>query len=87
MGLLKDLRFRVSFGVSAEVAVCPQLPPPKSRVLQLFVGTRIHVNVPANDTALLTMLGGKDPETINKYVWPYILSLSLFGLTKVVSRR
>jgi len=54
VGSPEDLRFYVSFGVSAEVASDHNLLPP-TRVPPLFVGTRIHANVPANGTALSTM--------------------------------
>ena len=54
VGSPEDLRFCVSFGVSAEVASDHNCLPP-TRVPPLFVGTRIHANVPANGTALSTM--------------------------------
>ena len=31
---------------------------------------------PPNDTTLSRLLGGKDPKTIHKYIWPYIASLA-----------
>ena len=89
VGSPEDRRFRASFGVSAEVAVeawammadrnC--LPPNPKFVHYLRALTFMRV-YPANDAALSTMLEGKDPKTINKYVWPYIQSL--FGLTEDV---
>ena len=54
VGLPEDLRFCVSFGVSADVASDHNCLAP-TRVPPLFVGTRIHANVPANVTALSTM--------------------------------
>jgi hypothetical protein len=31
---------------------------------------------PANDTALSVALGGSDPKTIRKYIWPMIESIA-----------
>ena len=91
-GLPEDLRFHAFFGVSAEVAVEAwgmmaehNFLPPNPNFLHYLWALAFMQLYPANDTALLAMLGGKDPKTINKYVWPYIQSL--FGLTKVVVRK
>ncbi len=83
-GLPKDLRFRRYFGVSAEVAVqvwdmmgehnCLPHDPEFLNFLWALA--------PANDKALSTLLGGSDPKTIRKYIWPFINSI--FKLDGVV---
>jgi hypothetical protein len=92
VGSPEDLRFHLSFGVSAEVAVEAwgmmadhNFLPPNPKFLHYMWALAFMRMYPANDTTLSTMLGGKDPKTINKYVWPYIQSL--FGLTEVVVSR
>ena len=77
VGLPEDRRFCASFGVSAEVAVeawammadrnC--LPPNPKFFHYLWALTLLRF-YPASDAALSKMLEGKDPKTINKYVWP-----------------
>jgi hypothetical protein len=92
MGSPKDLRFRAFFGVSAEVAVeawemmadHSSCLPPNLEFLHYLWARAFMRMYPANNTALLTLLGRKDPKTVYKYVWSYIQSL--FGLTKVVVR-
>jgi hypothetical protein len=92
VGSPEDLRFRAFFGVSAEVAVEAwgmmaehNFLPPNPNFLHYLWALAFMRLYPANDTALSAMLGGKDPKTINKYVWPYIQSL--FGLTEIVVRK
>ena len=51
----------------------PQCSPPQSQVRPFFVDTCIQY--PANNTTLSRLLGGSDPKTISKYVWPFIRSL------------
>ena len=77
-GSPEDKRFRGYFGVSAEVAVeawemmeeHDYLPPsPEFRhYLWALAFMRLY---PANDTALSVALGGSDPKTIRKYIWPH----------------
>jgi hypothetical protein len=58
--------------------------PPNPEFLHYLWGLAFLQTYPANNTALSTLLGGKDPKTVYKYVWLYIQSL--FGLTKVLVR-
>jgi hypothetical protein len=91
VGLPEDLRFRAFFGVSAEVAVEAwemmadhSCLPPNPEFLHYLWALAFMQTYPANNTALLTLLGGKDHKTVYKYVWSYIQSL--LGLTEVVVR-
>ena len=79
----EDLRHRGFFGVSAEVAVKAwnkmeelDLLPPSSQFQHYLWALAFMRTYPPNDTTLSTLLGGKDPKTIHKYMWPYIKSLS-----------
>jgi hypothetical protein len=79
LGLSVDLHFCGCFGVSAEVAVEAwemmdghNCLPPSPKFLHFFVGTCVHKSYPANDKALLIALGGSNPKTIHKYIWPLI---------------
>ena len=82
-GSPEDLRHRVFFGMSAEVAVKAwnkmeelDLLPPSSQ-FQHYLGALAFMRTyPPNHTTLSKLLGGKDPKTINKYMWPYIKSLA-----------
>lgn len=88
-GSPEDTRFRGYFGVSAEVVVkawemmgehdCLPPSPQFEHYLWALAFMRLY---PANDKALLTMLGGSDPKTIRKYIWPMIKSI--FDLEGVV---
>ncbi len=88
-GSSEDHCFRGYFGVSAEVAVeawemmeeLDYLPPlPQfQHYLWALAFMRLY---PANDIALLATLGGSDPKTIRKYIWPMIQSI--FDLEGVV---
>ncbi len=89
-GSPEDTRFRGYFGISAEVAVeawemmeeldfLPPLSPQFEHYLWALAFMKLY---PANDKALSTMLGGADPKTIRKYIWPMIRSI--FDLEKVV---
>ncbi len=91
VGLPEDLCFHAFFGVSAEVAVeawemmadhscLPQNP----EFFHYLLALAFMQTYPTNNTTLSTLLGGKDPKKVYKYVWLYIQSL--FGLTKVVVR-
>ena len=91
VGSPEDRRFCASFGVSAEVAVEAwtmmtdfDCLPPNPKFFHYLWALAFMRMYPANDTALSSMLEGKDPKTINKHVWPYIHSL--FELTKAVVR-
>lgn len=85
-----DTRFHEYFGISAEVAVeawemmeeldcLPPLSPQFEHYLWALAFMKLY---PANDKALSTMLGGADPKTIQKYIWPMIWSI--FELEGVV---
>ncbi len=88
-GLPKDLRFRVFFGVSADVAVEAwemmednnflPLDPMFIHYLWALAFMRTY---PPNDEALSRMLGGSDPKTIHKYMWMY--NDSIFELDNIV---
>ena len=91
-GSPKDSRFRGFFGVSAEVAVeawelmdeqkCLPPTPTFQHYLWALAFMRTY---PANDEALSRMLGGSDPKTIHKYMWPYIDSI--FELDEILVSR
>ena len=85
----EDLRFCVSFGVSAEVAVEAwammadhNCLPPIPKFSHYLWALAFMQSYPGNDVALSVLLEGKDPKTIYKYMWPHIQSL--FGLNKAV---
>jgi hypothetical protein len=88
-GSPEDRRFRGYFGVSAELALeawdlmeeigC--LPPSSQLVHYLWALAFMRL-YPANDIALSTALGGSDPKTIRKYIWPMIDSI--YELSAVV---
>ena len=89
VGSPKDLRFRAFFGVSAEVAVEawrmmaePNFLPPNPNFLHYLWALAFMRLYPANDKALSSALGGSDPKTIRKYIWPIIQSI--FDLKAVV---
>jgi len=88
-GSSEDHRFRGYFGVSVVVAVeawemmqeLEYLPP--SPQFQHYLWALAFMRLyPANDIALSATLGGSDPKTIRKYIWPMIQSL--FDLEGVV---
>jgi hypothetical protein len=71
------------FGVSAEVVVKAwnkmeelDLLPPSSQFQHYLWALAFMHTYPPNDTTLSKLLGGKDPKTKNKYMWPYIKSLA-----------
>ncbi len=74
-GSLVDTRFRGYFGISAEVAVeawemmeeldCLPPSPQFEHYLWALAFMRLY---PTNNKALLTMLGGSDPKTIQIYI-------------------
>jgi hypothetical protein len=77
------------FGISAEVAVeawemmeelnCLSPLPQFEHYLWALAFMQLY---PANNKALSIMLGGSDPKTIQKYIWPMIQSI--FDLEGVV---
>ena len=85
----KAIRFRGYFGISAEVAVeawemmeeldCLPPSPQFQHYLWALAFMRLY---PANESALSSNLGGSDPKTIRKYIWPMIQSI--FDLEVVV---
>jgi hypothetical protein len=91
-GSPEDLRFRGFFGVSTEVAVeawemmdeqkCLPSDPLFLHYLWALAFMRTY---PANDEALSRVVGGSDPKTIHKYMWPYIDSI--FELDEVLVSR
>ena len=88
-GSPEDKRFRGYFGVSAEVVVeawemmeeldCLPPSPEFRHYLWALAFMRLY---PANGSALSSTLGGSDPKTIRKYIWPMIQSI--FDLEGVV---
>ena len=75
-GSPEDLRHRFFFGVSAEVAVKAWNKMEELDLLPPSTQFQHYRTYPPNDTTLSKLLGGKDPKTINKYMWPYIKSLA-----------
>ena len=79
VGSPKDLRFHAFIGVSAEIAMEAwemmadhSCLPPNPKFLHYLWVRAFMQTYPANNTTLSTLLGGKDPKTIYKYVWSYI---------------
>jgi hypothetical protein len=90
-GSPEDRRFRAFFGVSAQVSITAWMMmeeenflPPNPNFLHFLWALAFMRAYPANDTSLSRLLGGRDPKTINKYVWQFIRSLFLLN-EKVVS--
>ncbi len=88
-GSPEDRRFHAFFGVSAPVLVTAwnmmedhSVFPPNPKFLYFLWALAFMRTYPANDTTLSRLLGGGDPKTISKYVWPFIQSL--FELSKTV---
>ena len=78
-GSPEDKRFRGYFGVSAEVAVEAwemmvehDYLPRYHEFLHYLWALAFMRLYPANDMALSVALGGSDPKTIRKYIWPMI---------------
>ncbi len=88
-GLSEDHRFCGYFCVSAKVAVeawemmeeLDYLPPFPQFQHYLWALAFMQL-YPAKDIALSATLGGSDPKTIRKYIWPMIQSI--FDLEGVV---
>ena len=88
-GSPEDLRFRAFFGVAAQVAVTAwsmmedhSVLPPNPKFVHFLWTLAFMRTYPANNTTLSRLLGGSDPKTISKYVWPFIRSL--FELNETV---
>ena len=82
-GSPEDKRFRGYFGVSAEVSVEAwemmvehDYLPPSPEFLHYLWALAFMRLYPANDKALSVALGGSDPKTIRKYIWPMIESIA-----------
>ncbi len=52
------------------------LRPPSSQVQHYLWALAFLRRYPPNNNTLLRLLGGKDPKTTHKYMWPYIKSLA-----------
>jgi hypothetical protein len=83
-GFSKDLRFCGHIGMSAAAEVAVEAwemmnehncLPPDLKFLQFLWALAFMQTYPANDKALLITLGGSDPKTISKYIWPFIHSI------------
>ena len=88
-GSPEDIRFRGSFGVSAKVAKTTWelmeehgLRPPGSDFLYFLWALAFMRTYPPNDNTLSRVLGGHDPKTISKNIWPVIRSI--YSLNDVV---
>jgi hypothetical protein len=89
MGSPEDLCFREFFGVSGEVAVEAwqmmedhNCLPPNPKFLHYLWALALRQTYPTNNEALSRSLGGSDPKTIHKYMWPFIYSV--FGLDEIL---
>jgi hypothetical protein len=81
-GSPEDLRFHAFFGVSAQVSVTAwdmmenhSVLPPTPEFLHFLWALAFMRTYPANDTTLSSLLGGRDPKTMSKYMWPFIHSI------------
>ena len=88
-GSPKDLCFQAFFGVSAQVAVTAwsmmedhSVLPPNPKFVHFLWTLAFMRTYPANNTTFSRLLGGSNPKTISKYVWPFIRSL--FELNETV---
>jgi hypothetical protein len=88
-GLPKDIRFHGSFGVSAELAKTTWelmeehgLRPPDSDFLHFLWALAFMQTYPPNINTLSCVLGGHDPKTISKNIWPVIRSI--YALNDIV---
>ncbi len=92
LGLARRLALLRFLCVLAEVAVeawemmdeqkCLPSDPSFLHYLWVLAFMRMY---PANDEALSRVLGGSDPKTIHKYMWPY--NDSIFELDEVLVSR
>jgi hypothetical protein len=88
-GSPKELRFQAFIGVSAQVAVTAwsmmddhSVLPSNPKLVHFLWALAFMRTYHANNTTLSRLLGGSDPKTRSKYVWPFIQSL--FELNKTV---
>ena len=78
VGSPEDRRFRGIFGVSAYVTQMAWAMMEEHGLLpdhnfhHFLWALAFMRTYPANDHALSQLLGGSDPKTINKYMWPFI---------------
>ena len=91
-GSPEELRFRSYFGVSAPLSVeawemmeVDGHLPPNPKFLHFLWALAFMRTYPANDKALSTSLGGGDPKTLRKHLWPFIRSLFALNETVVSS--
>ncbi len=78
-GSPEDRRFRALFGVSAQVVVDAWrllddhgLLPNNPQLCHFLWALAFMCIYPKNDKALSSLLGNRDPKTIQKYTWPFI---------------
>jgi hypothetical protein len=81
-GLPEDLRFCGFFGVLAEVSVTASdmmenhsVLPPTPKLFHFLWALAFMHTYPTNNTTLSSLVGGSNPKTISKYVWPFIRSI------------
>ena len=79
----EDCRFRSFFGVGVEVFLeaCNMLVkydfyPPESSFEHFFWALLFMKLYPKNEAELCSLLGGIDPKTMRKWVWPMIRSIA-----------
>ena len=69
------------------VFVPNRILPPNPKFIHFLWALAFMRTYPANDTTLSCLLGGSDPKTIGKYVWPLIRSLYELNETGEVVKR
>ena len=79
----EDRRFRSFFGCPAEVFICVwemivqhQLIPPGGHFTHLFWAFLFMKLYPKNEIEFCGLLGGIDPKTMRKWVWPFIRAVA-----------
>ena len=89
IGSPENIRFRGSFGVTALVAQTAWEMMDEHGLLPdndfyHFLWTLAFMRTyPANDCTLSRTLGGSDPKTISKHVWPFIHAMYVLNDTLV----
>jgi len=78
-GGTEDRRFRFFFGVGAHVCVLAwgmmtdkDILPPIARFCHYLWALMFMKTYPENEAEMCMLLGGIDPKTMRKYVWPMI---------------
>ena len=81
-GSPEDRRFRALFGVSAQVVVdawrlmeTHGLLPEDPQLCHFLWALAFMCTYPKNDKALSSLLGNRDPKTINRHTWPFIRAI------------